>query len=290
LGFSAQEAAEMRAQIEELYSTGRLAEDYIAGVSPPVTYFAPGDIDSADDGLAMFREVASDDAIALPRSIAHGHFTFVGSSARGTDGRDLFYFEEGDRTLQVTGLDGDDVYVIRHLSAALTGGDPRIVEGDNGGNDTAWVSVNDYILSNGVENLVSMTENGVRMLANDGNNKFIGGPGDDQLFSGFGEDIVYGREGNDLIVGGDETDALFGAAGDDIFAWELSHVGDDDRIWDWNVGDRLDLRGLGGVLVTQNGADTQVWYDPNRDGVAEAHVVTIVGVVDRDLIEAAITL
>jgi Ca2+-binding RTX toxin-like protein len=291
LGVDTATANVIRQGIDEVYDVAAYLE---RGAPPPVAYLGPSDIQSAADGASMFAEVASDDTLAVPIWYADSQLAWTewdGDSARvlGSSGRDFVYFEEGDLLARAEGGEGDDVYVVRYVPGALTGGDPRIIERDGEGNDTVWVSVSDYILPNGVENLVSMTENGVRMLANDGNNKFIGGPGDDQLFSGFGEDIVYGREGNDLIVGGDETDALFGAAGDDTFAWELGHVGDDDRIWDWDAGDRLDLRGLGGVVVTRNGADTQVWHDPNRDGVADAHIVTVIG-VDRDLIEAAITL
>ncbi len=270
----------------------RFADLDLRIISTAVAIRSVSGIHSAQDGLAMFREVASDDAIKEPMEDAHARLEFSpgGGAALGGAERDLVWFTERNPELRsVEGRGGDDVYIVQWVPGPLTGGDPRIVEAENGGNDTVWVSQSDYILPNGVENLVSMTERGVRMLANDGDNKFIGGPGEDQLFSGFGDDIVYGREGNDLIVGGAGTDALFGGEGNDSFAWERSHVGDDDKIWDWNLGDRLDLRGLGGVTVTQDGADTQVWYDPNQDGIPDAHIVTVIGTVKAD-IEAAIML
>jgi aryl-phospho-beta-D-glucosidase BglC (GH1 family) len=150
-----------------------------------VVYKTVSDITSPEDGVLMYREVASDDAIKLPREIAHQawHWSPDGSLADGTSGRDLAYLEEGSSIRAVNGGAGDDVYIVRYVPGRLTDGDPRIVEAAGEGDDTVWVSQSDYILANNVENLVSMTERGVRMLANDGGNKFIGGPGDDQLFS-----------------------------------------------------------------------------------------------------------
>ena len=256
------------------------------------TIDSPADIQSPDDGVTMYREVASDDAIARPREEAHAEFTFSdgGATATGTDFRNLFYFEEDTENVTVAGRGGDDVYIIRSLPEELTGGDPRIVEEEGGGEDTAWVNVNDYILSNGVENIVSMTERGIRMLANDDDNKFVGNIGDDELYAGFGDDIVWGGEGNDRIVGGDGDDALFGREGNDIFAWELDHVGDGDVIWDWNDGDQIDLQGLGGGIVTeQDGDNVRVFHDEDNDGAADRLIVTVIGVTDPQIDPAIIT-
>jgi Ca2+-binding RTX toxin-like protein len=216
-----------------------------------------------------------------------------GQTAVGTGGRDLFYFESDNSGVQqVYGGSGDDVYIVRYLPGQLTGGDPRIVESSGGGNDSVWVSQSDYILPNGVENLVSMTERGVRMLANDGDNKFIGGPGSDMLFSGYGDDIVYGREGDDLIVGGDGADVMFGCEGNDTFAWELSHIGVyDDRIMDWNDGDRIDLRGVTGygVIVWQGNQGAEVWLDVSGDGARDFLIATLIGVTSAQLQGAILT-
>ena len=126
-----------------------------------------------------------------------------------------------------------------------------------------------------------MTERGLRMLANDFNNKFVGGPGNDQLFSGTGNDIVYGREGDDLIVGGAGDDVLFGGPGRDTFAWEPSHVGENDRIMDWQPGvDRIEVKGLltpnDQLAYVQTAAGVELWADFNRDSTNELKIVTVV--------------
>jgi Ca2+-binding RTX toxin-like protein len=215
---------------------------------PAITIHSGADIHSATDGATLFREVASDNALKESMELAHLRLGIASgaTSGTGTSGRDLIYFTPSNPALaHVAGGGGDDVYVVQYLSGPLRDGDPRITEVASGGEDTVWVSENDYVLPNYVENLVSMTERGLRMLANDFANKFIGGPGDDQLFSGTNDDIVYGREGNDLIVGGTGNDTLFGAAGADTFAWERDHIGENDRIMDWEAGqDRIDLRAI----------------------------------------------
>jgi Ca2+-binding RTX toxin-like protein len=254
----------------------------------PARYTSAAAITTPADGMPMFEETASDDRLAVPRPIAHSTLAFSdgGGAAVGTSGRDVFYVAEQTNELRhVEGREGDDLYIVSFLAGPLAAGDPRIIEVDGGGNDTVWVSMSDYVLPNGVESLASMTENSLRMLANDADNKLIGGPGDDRLFSGDGDDIVYGREGNDLIVGGRGADALFGLSGADTFAWEREHVGAGiDRIMDWEPGvDRIDLRGVtqappGGRITVADGADGAEIH--LLSGGSDQPVVTLVGIHD----------
>jgi Ca2+-binding RTX toxin-like protein len=255
-------------------------EEWIRGndhLIASIRYQSPSDVVSRADGAAMYREVASDDDI-----LSHARDTWryfdAGATAQGTAGRDVMILSEDNQHLtHVAGGGGDDVYIVRWVPGRLTGGDPRIIEASDGGEDSVWVSQSDYILPNSVENLVSMTERGVRMLANDGSNKFIGGPGGDMLFSGYGDDIVYGREGDDLIIAGHGTDVMFGCEGNDTFAWERDHLGGGDRIMDWNAGDRLDLQGIGGRFLTmQRAADVELWHDADGNGAPDQLVVTVI--------------
>jgi Ca2+-binding RTX toxin-like protein len=128
------------------------------------------------------------------------------------------------------------------------------------------------------------------MLANDFDNKFIGGPGSDQLFAGTGDDIIYGREGDDLIVGGKGNDALFGGPGRDTFAWELEHAGSNDRVMDFELGlDRLDLRGVtqqlpgSQISFVQQAGGTEIWLDRDGNGTNDALITTLVGITGHDL-------
>jgi serralysin len=265
------------------------ADVSVASSTAAIRYRSGADILSTADGPLFAREVASDDAInygALDPLVgmqATLSLSIDGTTASGTGGRDLFYLTPRNTELRIaSGGGGDDVYVVQYLAGQLRDGDPRITETSSGGEDTVWVSVNDYVLPNYVEDIVSMTERGLRMLANDFNNKFVGGPGNDQLFAGTGNDVVYGREGDDLIVGGTGDDVLFGGSGRDTFAWEPSHVGENDRIMDWEPGvDRIDLRRLltsnGQLAFVQTASGVELWADFNRDATNNLRIVTVVG-------------
>lgn len=266
----------------------QFADASVASSTVAIHYRTGADIHSAADGPLFAMEVGSDGVISygaldpLEGMRAALSFSIDGGTAVGTGGRDLFYLTPRNTELHsLYGGSGDDVYVVQYLAGPLRDGDPRISENPGGGEDTAWVSVNDYVLPNYVENIVSMTERGLRMLANDFDNKFIGGPGDDQLFSGTGNDIVYGREGDDLIVGGSGDDVLFGGPGRDTFAWEPSHFGANDRIMDWQPGvDRIDIRGLSPndqLALVQGASGVEIWADYNRDSTNDLKIVTVVG-------------
>lgn len=228
------------------FRDGDLALDTAVLPLAQVRYLTGTDILSADDREAMFHEIASGDNIAIPMTEADARLSWSADALRatGTIGRDVVYLTPDRVDFTVTGLAGDDVYIVQSDPVAPSLADPRIVEQEGGGNDTVWINRSDYILPAHVENMVSMTEQGLTMTANDDHNKLIGGRGPDTLFGRLGDDILDGRDGDDYIVGGDGNDALFGGAGADTFAWEVEHLGDYDMIFDFRAseGDRLDFR------------------------------------------------
>jgi Ca2+-binding RTX toxin-like protein len=254
-----------------------------------VTYHTSADIVSAADGPAMASEIAHDDEIAISEAEADARLSWSaeGSIATGTGVRDVFYLSARHAGLaQALGGPGDDVYIIR-LAAGEDGPDPRVVEHDGEGDDTVWVSQSNYIPPASVENVVSMTERPLSLLGSDGANKLVGGPDADTLAGGSGDDVLYANGGNDLVVGGTGADALFGGPGADVFAWEPEHVGDYDRILDWEPGDRIDLRG---ISTTPNHSDVILGYgnhpyepyavslrlDLDHDGIGDLPIVTLV--------------
>ncbi|MCL2636500.1 MAG: type I secretion C-terminal target domain-containing protein, partial [Betaproteobacteria bacterium] len=90
------------------------------------------------------------------------------------------------------------------------------------------------------------------------------GQGGSALMGGHGKDVLVGGDGNDVLVGGPGSDTLTGGMGADTFVWHLNDKGTigPDGKWslpidtvtdfnqgkgngfDWNEGDKLDLRDL----------------------------------------------
>jgi hypothetical protein len=140
------------------------ADVSVASSAVAIHYRTGADILSAADGPLFALEVASDGVITygaldpLAGMRAALSFSVDATSASGTGGRDLFYLTPRNTELHnVLGGDGDDVYVVQYLAGPLRDGDPRIAETSWGGEDTAWVSVNDYVLPNYVEVIDTMS-------------------------------------------------------------------------------------------------------------------------------------
>lgn len=130
----------------------------------------------------------------------------------GGDGRDIAYGGDGDDTFVATVGDGDDVY---------DGGDGRDTY------DASRTSADARIdLAAGT---ASSTEIGNDTLVDIEN--------------------AIGGSGNDIIVANDAVNYLTGGAGHDIFLFQSSRaiglgVGNRDKILDFEIGDRIDIRDL----------------------------------------------
>ncbi|WP_247893084.1 Calx-beta domain-containing protein [Azospirillum baldaniorum] len=125
-----------------------------------------------------------------------------------------------------------------------------------------------------------------------------GGAGDDRLDGLGGADFLYGGAGDDTLAGGAGEDVLSGGEGNDTFRYASVAEANGDRITDFAAGDRIDLSGIpftfvgsgpftgtvaqpGGAqvgfrFVTSGGATTQLLFDANGDGVADA-TLTLAG-------------
>jgi Ca2+-binding RTX toxin-like protein len=82
-----------------------------------------------------------------------------------------------------------------------------------------------------------------------GNDLLFGGAGNDTLWGEAGADTVYGEAGNDFIRGGEGLDVLYGGSGADTFHFlrgeaPANDYATEDRIEDFQIGDRIDLSDL----------------------------------------------
>ena len=125
--------------------------------------------------------------------------------------------------------------------------------------------------------------------------EIFGDPDNDVLFGGAGDDTLYGGFGNDVLIGGGGADHLYGGDGSDIFVFDTLD-GYADTIHDFQGGAGGDVINLTDVLsgydsltdafndfvmMTQNGADAQIWV--NSTGAAGGDFVqlaTILGGTD----------
>lgn len=108
----------------------------------------------------------------------------------------------------------------------------------------------------------------------------------EKFFGKGGDDTINGKGGNDLLDGGQGDDLLIGADGKDVFVFKTGYGGDTVR--GFFDGDRIDLRGLDGVVdfddltadhLTQIGADVRI-AGPDGDVLWIRHAV--LGLMDEN--------
>lgn len=114
----------------------------------------------------------------------------------------------------------------------------------------------------------------------------IGGSARDVLWGNAVANRLEGRGGDDVLNGYEGADDLYGGAGNDTF--QFSHLETGDEIYDWNSGDKVDLRAsvFGDLTFVGNAAFTntvgELRYDggilsadTNGDGVADFSVALL---------------
>ena len=86
--------------------------------------------------------------------------------------------------------------------------------------------------------------------------------GDDRLIGGEGNDILFGQGGDDTLIGGAGNDLLYGGSGSDTFVWQKDDIGN-DVIKDFNAGegDRIDLSDLLNDVDTEDLSNYLQWDD-----------------------------
>ncbi|MCW2242474.1 calcium-binding protein [Azospirillum canadense] len=191
-------------------------------------------------------------------------------SLSGGDGNDWLDGGAGADTLNggsgndwMAGGAGDDLYIIDAPGDAVQ-------EFIGGGYDKVQCSVQDYTMTNWIEEVTLGHSAGLTVNGNEtdnvingngfnnqfyglsGNDKLIGADGDDLLDGGFGNDTLKGDAGTDTLDGGGEADVLYGGAGKDtLYGGEGNDLLYGDQDDDWLSGD------LGQDTLTGGaGADT----------------------------------
>jgi hypothetical protein len=142
----------------------------------------PGGLSDIDTATADIRAMA---VLPDPCDLDGGTALFVG----GTSGDD-------DILLSPAGL------TVNGKRTSLPAGIGRIIIYGQDGNDNIHV--------NGAMDLPAMIDGGA------GNDRILGGKGDDILIGGPGDDELKGLQGRDILIGGDGADDLQGQQDDDI--------------------------------------------------------------------------
>ncbi|WP_298927034.1 calcium-binding protein, partial [uncultured Ramlibacter sp.] len=192
---------------------------------------------------------------------------------------------------QMIGGDGVDLYYVKDA------GDTVVETESNkaiGGIDAVYSYLDDYTLTNDVENGSIKLAGGARLVGNGLANSLKGGAGDDTLEGGAGKDTLSGAGGSDQMVGGDGSDLYYVGAGDTVVESEANKaIGGSDTVYSYldnysltaNVEDgyikqtdgaRLEGNGLNNTLKGGAGADTLV----GGDGADALYGETIDGVFD----------
>lgn len=213
--------------------------------------------------------------VANPLAASHltggnGPSTLYGSAfadtLSGGDADDVLRGGGGGDLLR--GGAGNDSYIIVDL---------RDLVQDSGGQDTAYVTVDDYVMAPGLD-AVYLAGLASRLYGSDSADVLIASP----LFANIlvgrgGNDQLYGSPHNDLLVGGPGFDVMTGAGGADYFILGTPQWGE-DWIMDFNgaAGDRIYLGDTGltdfsQLAIVQNGPHLALLIGTNS--------VTLPGVV-----------
>lgn len=131
------------------------------------------------------------------------------------------------------------------------------ITGAGGSDRLKGMAGNDVLVGNGGSDLL---RGGV------GLDSLSGGAGDDTLRGAWGNDKLDAGDGDDVLSGGHGADSLRGGSGRDTFVYVLrgesrADLAGRDTIEDFEVGDRINLRGIDSIL---GGSDD--WFMLDTDG------------------------
>lgn len=199
----------------------------------------------------------------------------------------------------MTGGAGGDTYIVDN---AL---DVVVEEEADDGIDTVKTSLNDYTLSDNVENFTYTGKKASSLNGNDLDNVITGSTGADTIDGGEGDDVLYGGAGNDVLTGG---------AGDDAFFFNSAPNGraNVDTITDFESGsDMIHLEnsvfkklGAAGALnanmfvvgtaaldandyIIYDDASGKLYYDADGSGRGAAVQIALVGTAEHPELSAA---
>lgn len=134
----------------------------------------------------------------------------------GNEGNDTLYGGSGNDFLGggsgndlMFGGYGNDRYYVDSYS-------DRVIEGWNQGIESISTFLDEYILSDNIENLFNIENANFFGTGNNLSNYMVGGSCRDTFFGLIGNDTLDGAIGHDYLAGGDGNDTIYGGAGNDI--------------------------------------------------------------------------
>lgn len=77
--------------------------------------------------------------------------------------------------------------------------------------------------TDGSEYMISIYEDGITKLGQDGDDQLVGSNGNDFLYGDKGSDRLTGNTGNDVLDGGEGNDFLYGGAGNDTYIFKKGY-------------------------------------------------------------------
>ena len=77
--------------------------------------------------------------------------------------------------------------------------------------------------TDGSEYMISIYEDGITKIGQDGNDQLVGSDGNDYLYGDKGSDRLTGNAGNDALDGGEGNDFLYGGAGNDTYIFKKGY-------------------------------------------------------------------
>ena len=179
----------------------------------------------------------------------------AGNVMDGGDGDDIIRGQGGGGTF--TGGDGNDQYVVSALDTTIVE-----LDGPLSGIDTAWVTVDGYVVGANVE-IIRLAGGASSVTGPDTAAQIVANPG---LAS-----LLQGGSADDVLWGSDMGDTLRGGQGDDILRGQLG----DDQMEGGQGNDQYVLLNAGDVVTELDGGgyDTAwIGVAPDTDMVLAAHV------------------
>ena len=77
--------------------------------------------------------------------------------------------------------------------------------------------------TDGSEYMISIYEDGITKIGQDGNDQLVGSDGNDYLYGDKGDDRLTGNAGNDVLDGGEGNDYLYDGAGNDTYIFNIGY-------------------------------------------------------------------
>lgn len=199
--------------------------------SGPLTFINKGTI--AENLAAIEVYLSYYDDHFVNRGTINGH-AFLG------EGNDIADLRNGSVTGRVSGLGGNDTYIVNQNNL-------QVLEYDGDGIDTLKSSVNfdagTYDIGE-VERFVALGKKGITLIANDHDNTITGNRGKNFLDGGAGDDTVRGGKGADIFN--------FGTGHDSDRIMDFENGKDVVNIASWNnIDDFADIQ----AIVSVSGDD-----------------------------------